>query len=76
MAENAGGGSAVARDEAQLSSSQDQLHTLALQAMQLPEVRSQRVQSLREAIQSGQYQREPAQIAEAMLVNSVISGRN
>lgn len=57
-------------DEAQLSNSQSRLHKLTLQAMQLPDVRGSRVETLRQAIQNGEYQPQPEQIADAMISNA------
>jgi len=42
---------------------------LAAQAMQTPEIRQDKVDSLREAIHNGTYQVDPAAVADAMLKN-------
>jgi flagellar biosynthesis anti-sigma factor FlgM len=43
------------------------LSTLATQALGLPEVRQSQIDSLRQSINSGQYQLDPHQIADAIL---------
>jgi flagellar biosynthesis anti-sigma factor FlgM len=43
------------------------LSTLASQALGLPEVRQDQIDSLRQSINSGQYQLDPHQIADAIL---------
>lgn len=53
-------------DQAELSGAHVQVQALAAQAAQLPEVRQERVQSLRQAIQSGGYHSTPEQIAGAV----------
>jgi flagellar biosynthesis anti-sigma factor FlgM len=54
-------------DQAQLSGAHAQVLALVAQASQLPEVREERVQFLRQAIQSGQYQARPENTAAAVL---------
>ncbi len=58
-------------DQAQLSGAHVQVQALAAQALQLPEVRAERVQALRQAVQSGQYHPGPEQVAGAMLVHMI-----
>lgn len=53
-------------DHTELSTSGAQVQELVAQASRLPEIRQERVQSLRQAIQSGQYQSSPEQVAGAM----------
>lgn len=53
-------------DQAQLSGAHAQVLALVAQAVQLPDVREQRVQLLRQAIQSGQYQSNPENTAAAV----------
>lgn len=57
-------------DRTDFSTSHLDLRAMALQA-QPPEVREQRVQSLREAIAAGQYQPRPEQIAGALFSHMV-----
>ncbi len=56
----------VGEDEAQLSGAHVQVEALAAQAAQLPEVRQDRVSSLRQAVESGQYQASPESVAGSM----------
>jgi negative regulator of flagellin synthesis FlgM len=60
-------------DQAQLSGIHVQGQALAAQTSQLPEVRQERVQALRQAIQSGQYQVSPEKVAGA-LFDHMIAG--
>jgi flagellar biosynthesis anti-sigma factor FlgM len=53
-------------DEAQLSETHAQAGDLAAQASQLPEVRLERVSSLRQAVLSGQYQASSKNVAGAV----------
>jgi len=66
-------GSAAGEDQAQLSGAHVQVAALAAQASHLPEIREERVQALRQAIQSGHYQASPEKTARA-LVAHLISG--
>lgn len=54
-------------DQAKFSGTRIPAQALAAQAAQLPEVREQKVQALREAIASGHYQPNPEQVAGALL---------
>lgn len=58
-------------DQAELSAAHAQVQALAAQASQLPEVRQERVQSLRQAIQSGQYHSSPEEVAGAMFEHMI-----
>lgn len=58
-------------DQAQLSGTHVQVQALAAQAAQLPEIREERVQALRHAIQSGQYQASPEKTAGAMFAHMI-----
>lgn len=73
---NSGASSKVqpGEDQAQFSEAHLQVQALASQASQLPEVREERVQSLREAVQSGRYQAKPEQVAAALFAH-MASGR-
>ena len=46
------------------------LSTLVQQALSVPEMREERIESLRQAIQSGQYSVSPQQIAAAILASA------
>ena len=69
----AGGSSAagtdLGEDQAQLSGAHVQVQALATLASQLPEVRQERVQTLRQAVASGQYQVSPDEVAAALLAH-------
>lgn len=58
-------------DQTQISGARVQVEALAAQASQLPEVREERVEALRNAVESGHYQAEPEKIAGAMLSHMV-----
>jgi flagellar biosynthesis anti-sigma factor FlgM len=60
---------ALGEDQAQLSGAHVQVEALAAQASHLPEVREERVQALRQAIQSGHYQPSPESVAGALLAH-------
>lgn len=61
--------SAIGEDQAQLSSTHAQVQALTAQAAQLPEVRQERVQALRQAVESGRYRVNPQHVAGAMLAH-------
>jgi flagellar biosynthesis anti-sigma factor FlgM len=61
--------SPLGEDQAQLSGVHVQVQALVAQALQLPEVRQERVQALRQAVSSGQYQPSPQEVAGALLAN-------
>jgi len=65
------GGAQAGEDQAVFSSAHVQIAALSAQAMQLPEVREQRVQSLRQAVESGHYRPEPEQLAGALVVHMI-----
>jgi flagellar biosynthesis anti-sigma factor FlgM len=58
----------LGEDQAQLSGGQVQIQALAAQALQIPEIRQERVQALRQAIQSGQYHPDPEKVASRVMV--------
>jgi flagellar biosynthesis anti-sigma factor FlgM len=58
-------------DQAQLSGAHVQVQALVAQASQLPEIRQERVHALRQAIQSGQYQSTPEELAGAMFAHMI-----
>ena len=62
----------LGNDEARLSDSA-QIQAIAVKVMQLHELRSERVQALRQAISSGRFQPEPVQIAGAMLTEAAFA---
>jgi flagellar biosynthesis anti-sigma factor FlgM len=56
----------LGKDQTQLSGAHTQVTLLAAQAAQLPEVREERVQALRQAVLGGRYTTSPEQVAGAM----------
>jgi flagellar biosynthesis anti-sigma factor FlgM len=64
---------ALGEDQAQLSGAHAQVTALAAQAAQLPELREERVHSLRQAVQSGHYDPSPESTAGA-LVTYMLAG--
>jgi flagellar biosynthesis anti-sigma factor FlgM len=67
----AAGSSALGEDQAQLSGVHVQIQALVGQALQLPEIRQERVQALRQAVVSGKYQPSADQVAGALLANNI-----
>lgn len=63
--------SQAAEDKAELSGAQLRLQALAGQASQGPEIRQERVQSLRAALESGSYAADAREVAGAMLAEMV-----
>jgi negative regulator of flagellin synthesis FlgM len=60
---------ASAEDVAHLSTGSDAVQTLKAQVDQVPEIRQQKVDSLKQAIAQGTYQMHPQQIAAAMFAD-------
>jgi flagellar biosynthesis anti-sigma factor FlgM len=58
---------AAGEDRTTLSSGSSSVSSLVADAMNSPEVRTDKVQSLQHAISSGQYQLDPDKIAGAMI---------
>ena len=63
----------LGQDEAAFSGAHVQSQALAAQASQLPEVRQERVQALRQMLHAGLYQPDPQNIADAMVTLMVSS---
>lgn len=57
----------IPEDSTTLSSNQDSVSSLVRTAMQSPEIRQDKVASLQQAINSGQYDLDPAKIAAAIV---------
>lgn len=57
-------------DRATLSTDQASVEALAAKALNSPEIRQDKVETLRQAIKSGQYTIEPDGIAEALIRDS------
>jgi flagellar biosynthesis anti-sigma factor FlgM len=67
---SAGNGAlALGEDQAQLSGAHAQVEGLAAQAAQLPEVRQERVEPLRQAVLSGEYTVSSEQVAGAVFAH-------
>jgi negative regulator of flagellin synthesis FlgM len=64
--------SGTSEDQAQLSAAHVQVQALAAQAGQLPEIRAEKVQSLREALAKGQYRIEPEKVAGSLISHMVV----
>ena len=62
-------GTDLGEDQAQLSGAHVQVQALATLASQMPDVRQERVQSLRHAVVNGQYQVRPDEVAGALLAH-------
>jgi negative regulator of flagellin synthesis FlgM len=60
-------GSPSIEDKTSLSADTQSISSLQAQAMATPAIRQDKVEALRQAIQQGQYQLEPDQIAHAIL---------
>jgi len=56
-------------DQAVLSGAHVQVAALAAQASQLPDIRAERVEALRQAVARGAYQADPSQVAGAMMAD-------
>lgn len=59
------------QDQTSFSSDQVSLSSLEARVMQTPEIRQDRVASLKDAISKGEYALQPDKIADAMLNESV-----
>lgn len=62
-----------AEDQASLSLDTVGISALAAKAMQMPEIRQDKVDALRQTIRQGQYQVDPTKVADAMLNEKVSS---
>jgi flagellar biosynthesis anti-sigma factor FlgM len=61
--------SAPGEDQTQLSGSHVQVQVLTAQALQLPEVRQEKVNALRQVVLSGNYQPSAGQTASALFMH-------
>lgn len=61
---------AVGEDAATLSVDGARVNSLVAKALDAPDIRQDKVEALRQAIQNGEYKVDPAQIAEAMIRQS------
>jgi len=62
--------SSIAEDAATLSVDSARVNSLVARAVNAPDVRQDKIEALRLAIQNGEYKVDPAQIAEAMIRES------
>lgn len=73
----AGGGPSVNlnlnENQAQLSGTHVLVQALVAEAAQLPEVRQEKVNALRQSVQSGDYKPDPAQVAGALVSHLGVS---
>jgi len=60
----------VGEDTATLSSDSTRIKSLTAKALETIEVRQDKVEALRQAVQNGEYKIEPSKIAEAMIQQS------
>jgi flagellar biosynthesis anti-sigma factor FlgM len=65
------GAMGMIEDQAQLSGAHVQVAALAAQASQLPEVREERVQALREAVTAGRYNTSADEVAGALMTHMI-----
>ena len=65
--------SASAEDVAHLPTVSDAIQTLKAQLDKVPEIRQQKVDSLKQAIAEGRHRRDPRQIAAAMFADGILS---
>jgi flagellar biosynthesis anti-sigma factor FlgM len=68
----ASGVSASAEDQAQLSGLHVQVQALTAQALQLPEIRQDKVNALRQVVLSGNYQPSAEQTAGALFMHLLV----
>jgi flagellar biosynthesis anti-sigma factor FlgM len=66
------GGTPLGQDQAQLSDIHAQVQTLTAQAAQLPEVRQEKVNALRQAVLGGSYRPGASQVAEGLFAHMVV----
>lgn len=69
----ASGNRALGEDQAQLSGGHAQVQALVAQALQFPEVRQEKVNALRQALQGGSYQPSSKQVAEAVFAHLLVT---
>ena len=62
----------LGQDQAMFSGAHIQVQALAAQASLLPEIREEKVQSLRQTVQSGQYHPDPEKIASALVAQMAL----
>jgi flagellar biosynthesis anti-sigma factor FlgM len=65
-------GSAVGRDQAELSGVYTEIRALAAQAAQLPEAGEEKVSALRQMVLGGSYQPSSEQVAQALFAHMLV----
>lgn len=65
-------GGVLGDDQAELSGTHIQVQALTAQALQFPEVRQEKVNSLRQVVQDGTYQPSSGQIADAIFSEMLV----
>ncbi len=63
---------ALGEDQAQLSGNHLQVHDLTAQALQLPEIRQEKVNALRQVVQNNNYQPGSGQVADAIFTHMLV----
>jgi len=69
--DNPSASSGLGEDQAQLSGAHAQVQALTVQAARLPEVRDERVQALRQAVEGGRYRPDPEKVAGAVFAHMI-----
>jgi flagellar biosynthesis anti-sigma factor FlgM len=64
--------SSTGQDQAQLSGVHVQIQALTAQALQLPEVRQEKVNALRQVVLGGNYQPSSGQVADALFTHMLV----
>ncbi len=64
--------SPLGEDQAQFSGAHVQVQSLVAQALQLPEIRQEKVNALRQAVLGGNYQPSSEKVAEALFTHLVV----
>jgi flagellar biosynthesis anti-sigma factor FlgM len=67
-----GASSQLGEDQAQLSGAHAQVQSLVAQALQLPEIRQEKVNALRQAMLGGSYQPSSEKVAEGLFTHLVV----
>lgn len=67
---NIGSSQGVAKDYTTLQSDSATVQSLVQQALSLPDVRQDKVDAVRQSVNSGQFQIDPQKIASAMIAES------
>ena len=60
-------------DQTQLSNAHAQVQALSAQASHLPEVREERIEALRQAVQAGHYHCDPGRVAGSLVDQMILA---